>query len=167
MYISLYSAKQIKEIKESMLWLGLFMLSGGLAALLHDIAIRDETRWYWAGAAFIVLLTGVLLVALGTNRLHLKEAYFSITPASISYRLHHFSQHQMICWRQIAGIQVSERYVLFDLHGGRQVLLRLKAIHSNNVASQVAAGVQVAALEHRVTLNGVRFNAHTTTSAGF
>lgn len=167
MYISLYSAKQLKKAKETMLWLGLFMLSGGLAALLHNIVIRDETRWYWAGAALVIGLIGVLLVAIGTDRVHLKEAYFSITPARISYRLHLFSHERMIYWQQISGIQVSERYVLFDLNSGRQVLLRLNAIQSSNAASHVATSVQRAALEHNVTVNGVKFNTHRTAGTSF
>lgn len=160
MYISLYPAKQLERAKEKMLWLGLFMLSGGMAAFLHDIAIREETRWYWVGAALVIGLTGILFVAIGTDRIHLKEAYFSITPSRISYRLHLFSNERMIYWQQIAGIQVSERYVLFDLNSGRQVLLRLKSIQSNNAASHVATCLQMAALEHNVSVNGVKFNMH-------
>lgn len=160
MYISLYPAKQLEKAKEMMLWLGMFMLSGGFAALLNELVIQDDTRWYWAGAALLIAMTGIVLVGIGTNRIHLKDAYFAITPARISYRLHLYSRERIIDWQQIAGIQVSDRYILFDLTSGRQILLRLGSIQSHNTASQVAIGLQAAALEHNLTVNGVKFNTH-------
>ncbi|MHC2993682.1 hypothetical protein OB13_19660, partial [Pontibacter sp. HJ8] len=154
MYISLYTAKQLDEIKEKMLWLGLFMLSGGLAALFNDMVVQ-ATRWDWVIAAFLVSLTGAGLVAIGVDKLPLKDAYFSITTARISYRLNLYSQERMIYWRQIAGIQVSDRFILIDLNSGRQVLLRLRTIQNSNTAHQIAVNVQLAALERNVTVNGV------------
>ncbi|WP_018479369.1 hypothetical protein [Pontibacter roseus] len=156
MYISLFSAKQLEQIKRNMLWLGLFFFSGGMAAFLNDVFIREETRWYWALAAALICVTGVLLVAVGTGRVQLKEAYFSMTPAMISYKLSLFSSERQIYWQQVHSVQVSERYILFDLNGGRQVLMRLGLIQSPSAASQLAMHVQMAAAEHHVKLTGMR-----------
>lgn len=156
MYISLYTARQLDKIKEKTLWLGLFMLSGGLAALLHDVALQ-VARWDWAVAAFVVSLAGAMLIAIGVAKLPLKTAYFSITAARISYRLSLYGKERMIYWQQISGIQVSDRFMLIDLSSGRQVLLRLGTLQNNNAAHRIAVSMQVAALERNVTLNGVKF----------
>lgn len=166
MYISLYTARQLEQIREKMLWLGLFMLSGGLASLLYNLMLQEGVgvRWYWAAAACIVAVSGAVFVALGTGKLQLKEAYFSITPVMISYRLHLFSQERMIYWQQVTGVQVSERYVLFDLNSGGQVLLRLSSLQSDNVARHVATSLQTTALERNISVNGVRFTVPKPTS---
>ena len=165
MYINLISSKEIEKAKESMLWLGLFMLSGGMAALLNDMVVQEHTRWGWAGAAFLISLIGVVLVATGLDKVQLKDPYFAITPARISYRLSPLGRERMIYWQHVTGVQVSDRYILFDLISGRQILLRLKAIQSSNIASQVAVSVQTAALKHKVSVNGVRFLTANSSSA--
>ena len=157
MYINLVSAKEVEKAKESMLWLGLFMLSGGMAALLNDMVLQEHTRWGWAGGAFLVSLIGVMLVAVGLNKVQLKDPYFSITPAKISYRLSLLGSERMIYWQYVTSIQVSDRYILFDLNSGRQILLRLKAIQSSNKANHIAVSIQTAALKNKVSINGVRF----------
>jgi hypothetical protein len=163
MYIHLYTSKQLQEIKERMLWLGLFMLSGGMAALLHNLVLQDPPRWYWAGAALLVTLAGILLVAVGTGRVPMKEAYCCITSGSVSYRLGLLRHEHIIYWQHVNQVQVSDKCILFDLNSGRQVAMQLGSIQSSNIAGHIATSLQLAALKQNIALNGVRFN---TTSAG-
>jgi hypothetical protein len=158
MYINLYTFKQLQKIKERMLWLGLFMLAGGLAALLHNLIMQDSPRWYWGVVALLVTLAGVALVAVGTGRIPIREAYFSVTPGRVSYRLGFLSHERIIYWQHVNQVQVSDSCILFDLNSGRQITMRLGSIQSSNIAGHIATSLQSAALEHNIALNGVRFN---------
>lgn len=158
MYISLYTARQLRRIKDRLLWLGLFMASGGAAALLYNLILRQETRWLWGMAAFVIVLVGLYLLALGTGKISLKNTFVAISPDRISYRLNFYGKEYTLDWSSIAAVHFSDHCVLFDLRGDRQKSLLLSGIESHNTASQVALGLQVAALERNVTVNGVRFN---------
>ncbi|EJF11880.1 hypothetical protein [Pontibacter sp. BAB1700] len=68
MYISLYTARQLRKIKDRLLWLGLFMASGGGSASLYNLILIDEIRWLWGIAAIIIVLAGLYLVALGADK---------------------------------------------------------------------------------------------------
>ena len=158
MYISLYTAKQLRKIKDRLLWLGLFMACGGGAALLYNLILLEEVRWLWGAAAALIFLVGLYLLALGTDKIQLKNAFVAISPDKISYRLNFYSRECNLDWNGIAAVQFSDHCVLFDLQGGHQQSLLLSDIESHNMASQVALHLQLAALEHNVTVNGVRFN---------
>jgi hypothetical protein len=153
MYISLYTARQLKRLKDRLLWYGLFSASGGGAALLYNTVLHDSMRWGWALAAFLLLCVGLYLVVMALGKLHIKDAYVAISPISISYRLHFFASESVIDWQQVADIQLGQQCVLFNLYGGGQKTLNLSAISSPNVASQVVMSVHDAALKHNLSLN--------------
>lgn len=158
MYISLYTARQLRRIKDRLLWLGLFLASGGGAAFLYNLVLREEVRWLWGGAAFVIVLVGLYLLALSTDKIQLKNAFVDISSDKISYRLNFYGKAYSLDWSGIAAIHFSDHCVLFDLRGGHQKSLLLSEIESHNKASQVALGLQQAALAHNITVNGVRFN---------
>lgn len=164
MYISLYTAKQLRNMKDRMLWLGLFMSSGGAASVLYNMLLAEQARWHWALAALVVLVAGLLLMIVGAGIVQFNTAYFSISPSQISYRLHFYSPKQTIEWRQVSGVQLCDTCVLFDLQGGRQKALRFMTFQSSNIAGQVSASIQVAALERNITVNGVRFDVPSPTT---
>lgn len=158
MYINLYTTKQLHELKARMLWLGLFLSSGGAASFLYNVLLIERTRWYWAGAAFVILAVGLLLVAAGTDKVKLKNAYFSISPSNISYRLNFYSSEYVIDWRHISAVQLCDSGVLFNLHSGRQPVLHFSLFQSYNIACHVGTSIQLAALERNISVNGVLFN---------
>lgn len=158
MYISLYTARQLRKIKDRLLWLGLFMGSGGGSALIYNLILLESPRWFWGIAAVVIVLIGLYLLALSTDKIPLRSAYVAITPSKISYRLSFYTAEYALNWRQVAALQLSDHCVLFDLYGGQQKTLMLSDIQSDNMASQVALSLQLAALERNVTVNGVRFN---------
>ena len=158
MYISLYTARQLRRIKDRLLWLGLFMACGGGGALIYNLLLRQDARWLWGVAAGIIALVGLYLVALGTDKVSLKNVFVAISPNKISYRLNFYSKEHSLDWRSIAAMQFSDQCIIFDLQGGNQRSLHLADIESHNLASQVAVNLQLAALQHNITVNGVRFN---------
>ncbi|WP_188502098.1 hypothetical protein [Pontibacter amylolyticus] len=148
----------MRRIKDRLLWLGLFMASGGGAALLYNLVLRQDARWLWGMAAVVIVLVGLYLLALSTDKIPLKDAFVDISPDRVSYRLNFYGRAYSLDWSGIAAIHFSDHCVLFDLRGGHQRSLLLTGIESHNKASQVALGLQMAALEHNITVNGVRFN---------
>ncbi|GGG22051.1 hypothetical protein GCM10011323_27540 [Pontibacter amylolyticus] len=109
-------------------------------------------------AAVVIVLVGLYLLALSTDKIPLKDAFVDISPDRVSYRLNFYGRAYSLDWSGIAAIHFSDHCVLFDLRGGHQRSLLLTGIESHNKASQVALGLQMAALEHNITVNGVRFN---------
>jgi hypothetical protein len=158
MYISLYTAKQLRKMRDRMLWLGLFMGSGGAASMLYNMLLTEQTRWYWALAALLTMAVGLVLITVGTDKVKLKIAYFSVSPSLISYRLNFYSPEHVLDWRQISAVQLSDDCVLFNLYDGRQKVLRFSSFQNINMADRVRVGIQVMALEREVALQGVRFN---------
>ncbi|PKV63405.1 hypothetical protein [Pontibacter ramchanderi] len=158
MYINLYTARQLRRIKDRLLWLGLFMASGGGSALIYNLILAEKTRWAWGAAAALVVLVGLYLVALGADKIRLKEAFVAILPDKISYRLAFYSKKYNLDWNGISGVHLSDHCVLFNLCNGHQRTLRLSSIESHNTASRVAVSLQVAALEHNIAVNGARFH---------
>jgi hypothetical protein len=158
MYISLYTAKQLRKMKDRMLWLGLFMGSGGVASMLYNMLLTEQTRWYWALAALLVVAAGLALIAIGTGRMQLRIAYFSISPSLISYRLNFYSPEHIIDWGQVSAVQLCDNCVLIDLYGGKQKSLNFMAFQSSNMACHVGQSIQTAALERAIAVNGTHFN---------
>ncbi len=158
MYVSIYTERELRRIKDRMLWLGLFMMSGGAAALLYNLLQFEAARFLWATAALCVLMGGLVCIALSTGLIPLSKAYFSVQHDSVSFRLTFYSAKQSIQWSSVSDLQISDRYVLFNLHGGRQKMVRLSVIPSQNTASYVATSLQATALERNITVNGVRFS---------
>lgn len=164
MYINLYTPKQLEGIRERMLWLGSFMMSGGLAALIYNLLLQESARWHWAMAALLVTSMGISLLAIGIGKIRLKETFFSVTSSTVSYRLYFFGFERSIAWQDVSQLQLSDHYILFNLYSGKQVSLRLGAIQSDNTASHIALSLQTEALRQHVTVNGVRFNASSQTN---
>ncbi|WP_299702951.1 hypothetical protein [uncultured Pontibacter sp.] len=158
MYVSLYTAKQLRKIKDRMLWLGLFMSTGGAASVLHNILLAEQTRWYWALAALLIMAVGVILIAVGTDRVQLRTAYFSISPSLISYRLNFYSPEHLIDWRHVSAVYLCDNCVLFDLHGGKQKSVNFLTFQSSNLACHVGLSIQAAALARAIAVNGVHYN---------
>lgn len=155
MYVNLYPNKQLKRTKQVLLWSGLFLLIGGVAALLSEFATEEPSRWGWALAACLVSLTGIFWVAAGAGKLYMKDAYFSMTPEKISYRLNLFTAERIIYWNSIDSIQASQHTLLFELKDGGQVVMRLGNIQSNRIANHVSVSIQLAAIDQNVEVNGV------------
>lgn len=134
------------------------MASGGGSALLFNLVLLEEARWLWGMAATGIILAGLYLIALGTGKILLKSAFVAISPDKISYRLNFYSKEHCLSWSGVAAVQFSDNCVLFDLQSGHQKSLLLSGIESHNMASQVVLGLQLAALDRNITVNGVRFN---------
>ncbi|WP_461491920.1 hypothetical protein [Pontibacter sp. HJ8] len=145
----------MKRTKQVLLWSGLFLLIGGLVALLNEFTAQEQPRWGWTLAACLVSLTGGFWVAAGAGKLYLKDVYFSMTPEKISYRLNFFTAERVIYWNSIDSIQASQHTLLFELKDGGQVVMRLGNIQSNRIANHVSVSVQLAAIEQNVEVNGV------------
>lgn len=154
MYISLYTARQLKRLKDRLLWYGLFLASGGSASLLYNTVLHETIRWGWATAAVILLFTGLYLVVLALGALRMKDIFVAITSRKISYRLHFLGVESTLDWQQVAEIQLNHQCVLFNLHSGGQKTLNLTAISSSNVASRVAVSLHNAALKRNLQVNG-------------
>lgn len=156
MYVNLYPNKALRKTKQVLLWAGLFMLCGGLGALVSEWVAQDQVRWGWALAAILVSMAGTWAVAVGADKLSLKDAYFSMTPERISYRLSLFGPERVMYWDNIDCIQASEHTLLFELKDSEQVVMRLGNIQCSRTANHISVSIQLAAIEQQVEVNQVK-----------
>ncbi|MDX5418966.1 MAG: hypothetical protein LPK09_07100 [Hymenobacteraceae bacterium] len=155
MYVNLYPNKALKKTKQVLLWAGAFILIGGLAALLSELTMQEQPRWAWLMAACLLIVSAAWAIAVGAGKLHLKDAYFSMTPERISYRLNLYSPERVIYWNNIDSIQASEHTLLFDLKDSNQVVMRLGNIQCSRTANHVSVSIQLAAVQQHVEVNQV------------
>ncbi|WP_299987206.1 hypothetical protein [uncultured Pontibacter sp.] len=159
MYVNLYPNKELKKTKRVLLWIGILMLCGGLSALFVEFVAREEVRWSWAGGALAVSIIGMLGFAVGASYIRLKDAYFSMTPERIAYRLTLYGAEHTIYWDAIDSIQASEHALVFDLKDSEQLIMRLGHIQSPEIANHVSVSIQLAAIQQHVEVNQVPVSA--------
>lgn len=155
MYVNLYPNKELKKTKKILLWTGILLICGGLSALVGEFIAREEIRWSWVAAATLVSMLGGLGLAVGSGYLHLKDAFFSMTPERISYRLTLYGAEHTIYWETIDSIQASENALVFELKDSRQQIMRLGQIQSNKIANHVSVSIQLAAIQQKIEVNQV------------
>lgn len=164
MYVNLYPTKELKKTKRVLLWGGIFFLCGGLSVLLSELVAQSQIRWGWTAAAIMLCAAGACCMAVGTGRFHLKDAFFSMTPERISYRLTLYGAEQVIYWESIDSIQASEHTLVFELKDSNQVRMRLGHIQSPQIANHVSVSIQLAAIEQKVEVNQVITHAQRVSS---
>lgn len=155
MYVNLYPHKTLKRTKKMLLWGGLALLCGGLAALAREFVGEEEIRLGWALAAVAVSVAGMAGGSAGAGYVPLNDAYFSMTPERISYRLHFFASECTLPWSSIDSIQASENMLVFDLKDSEQQIMRLGHIQDPNIANHVSVSVQLAAMQQLIEVNQV------------
>ena len=159
MYVNLYPNKELKRTKQILLWSGILLLCGGLSTLTGEFLAREEFRLAWAVGALVVSAIGLLGFAVGAGYVQLKDAYFSMTPERIAYRLTLYGTEQTIYWDSIDSIQATEHTLVFDLKDSRQFVMRLGHIQSPEVARHVSVSIQLAAVQQQVEVNQVPVSA--------
>jgi hypothetical protein len=156
MYINLYPTKQLQQTKRNFILLGAFLIAGGGYALVRDLVLSEQVRVGWAMASASVFMVGILLVAVGTDNIRLKDAYFSLNPERLSYRLSVLGREQLLYWKSISSLRITEQTVIIELQDTQCVVIRLGAIQDPEIAHHVAASLRLAALEKNVPVNGVQ-----------
>lgn len=159
MYVNLYPNKELKRTKQILLWSGILLLGGGLAALIGEFVTREEFRLAWAVGGLVVSAIGALGFAVGAGYVQLKDAYFSMTPERIAYRLTLYGAEQTIYWDSIDSILATEHTLVFDLKDSRQFVMRLGHIQNPEIARHVSVSVQLAAVQQQVEVNQVPVSA--------
>ncbi|WP_439880231.1 hypothetical protein ACSX1A_13830 [Pontibacter sp. MBLB2868] len=155
MYVSLYSRKQLKQTKQFIFLASVFIMAGGAYALIREFFFQDSFRLGWAVASAVLVLTGFLWSLVGSNKFRFKDAYFSLTPERISYRLAVFSTEKVIFWSDVSSVQITRNTVWFHLDSGQNIKMRLGNIQQPEVSLHVARSIHLAALEQGVPVNGV------------
>ncbi|MBD1396737.1 hypothetical protein H9Q13_06120 [Pontibacter sp. JH31] len=156
MYVNLYPNQALKRTKRVLLWGGAFMLLGGVVALLSEMVWQEQPRWAWVMATCLLIASAAWAMAVGAGKLHLKDAYFSMTPERISYRLNLYSPERVIYWSSIDSIQASIHTLVFELKDSKQVVMRLGNIQCNQTANHVSVSIQLAAVQQQVEVNQVK-----------
>jgi hypothetical protein len=163
MYINLCPNGQLRSTKRNMLAIGIFWTAGGAYALLRETLMRGDLRVEWAVASAVLLLAGFASVAVAMDKVQLPDAYFSMTPERIRYRLSLLGREHLLCWEEIKALQVSEHQVTFEQRNGEVTKLRLGLIQQPEVALHVSRSIMLAALEKGVPINGQATAAWKTT----
>ncbi len=155
MYVSLYSSKKLRQTKKFMLLSGVFLIVGGAYALGRELVGEDSFRLGWAIASVTVVLTGLVCTALATDKILLKDAYFSMTPDRIAYRVSLLGGEQILPWQEVMKVWITNYFVVFEMEHSNPVTLRLGSIQQDEVANHVAASLRLAALDKSIPINGV------------
>ncbi|PRY13648.1 hypothetical protein CLV24_10518 [Pontibacter ummariensis] len=155
MYVNLFPRKQLRATKKSVLVLGLFLGVGGAYAVLRELLWQTAFRPYWAMASVLIVLIGLLCLAVATDFIRLKDAYFSMTPERVSYRLAVWGREHFLLWKDVQALQVTKHWVSFILHNGEIKKLRLGLIQNPEIAHHVSRSIHLAALEKGLPVNDV------------
>ena len=155
MYINLYPNKQLNATKKTMLATGLFLAAGGSYALLRELLLRTDLQAGWAVASAAVTLLGFLSITVAMDKIRLKDAYLSITPERLKYRLSVMGRERLLPWDSIKALQVSEHVVVFEQVQGNVTRLRLGLIQQPEIARHVSRSILLAAMEKGIPINGV------------
>lgn len=156
MYVNLYPGKQLRAARRFMLLLGLFLFVGGGYALLREFFWMETFRDRWAAASAVLMLLGLVPLAYGANLLHFKDAFFSMTPQQIAYRLTLFGPQTVVEWPQVQELGITEQLISFKLEGGMVTRMRLNMIQDPAIARHVSRSIHLAALEKGIMINGVK-----------
>lgn len=155
MYINLNPNKQLNKTKQFVLWAGLLLIVGGNYAIVQEVLIREHIRLIWAIGACAIIVFGIVGICLGTDRILLKDTFFSINPDFIKYRLSLYSQENKIYWADIESISIGRYTVNFVMKEDKQVTLRLGNLQSLELEHHVATSLRLAAMDKRISVNGV------------
>ena len=160
MFISLYTNKRLKSLKQYLFVTGLLLVTGGAFAAAREVLERAVWRPEWIAAAVVIIAIGVLCVSISRNIIPLKDAYFLMNPSRLSYRLTLFGKEKLLQWTEIAAIRVTDTKIVFELRNEREITLRLSTIPDEEVARHIRASISLAALEQNIKVNGVLSRAH-------
>ncbi|WP_187260939.1 hypothetical protein [Pontibacter beigongshangensis] len=155
MYINLYPHKQLRSTKVFFTKLGLFFIGGGSFALFNEVWLREEVRFEWTMAAAALIIAGSVCLCTGLDKIKLNDAYFSMNPEQMRYRLSVFGSEQCVRWDEVASVQIARHRVAFCMKNGKLLSMRTGAIQSAEVAHHIQASIRLAAMEKRITVNGV------------
>ncbi|CAM3813363.1 hypothetical protein POKO110462_20835 [Pontibacter korlensis] len=156
MYVNLYPSKQLRSTKRSVLFIGLFLFFGGGYSLLREFLWLEIFRESWAVASGVMLLLGIVCIAFGTDVLRFKDAFFSMTPERIAYRLTLFGAETVVYWQAVKELHVTEHLISFELREGDTLKLRLGHIQQPAIARHVSRSIHLAAFEKGIMINGVK-----------
>lgn len=156
MYVNLYSRKQLNKTKQFLLVAGTFLAVGGAVALARELFYQTPFRLNWAVAGSMLLVVGLLWSLAARNTMLFKDAYFSLNPERVSYRLALLGREVVILWKDISALKIQEQLITFELSSGRSIKMRLGAIQQPDVARHVSRSIHLAALEKHIMVNGVQ-----------
>lgn len=156
MFVQLYPYKSLQKAKSFSLMLGIFLAAGGSFSLVREVVFSNQANNLFVFAAAILLVAGVVIIAFATDKLPLKETYFSMTPERISFRISFIGKEHTLRWNTISEIKITDSIILFELKNGSEVTLRLGAIQLPETAKHVRASIRLAALDQNICVNGVR-----------
>lgn len=154
MYINLYPNKHLNATKKTVLATGLFLAAGGAYALLRELFWQTDFQPGWAVASAGITLIGFLSIAVAMDKIRLKDAYLSITPERLMYRLSVMGREQLLPWENIKAMQVTEHLVVFEQGQGTVTKLRLGLIQQPEIARHVSRSILLAAMEKGIPING-------------
>ncbi|MFD2248285.1 hypothetical protein [Pontibacter ruber] len=156
MYINLYPTKELQRTKQSLLGFGIFLAGGGVYALVREVLQREQLQLSWLLSACIIMAVGLVLVSLGAGWIQLKEAFFSMNPERISYRLTLYGQQRMVNWNAVESVRIIPNTVIFEFKSGKRLVLRLGLVQDEKVARHIEASIRLAALQQNISINGVQ-----------
>lgn len=156
MYVNLYPQKQLMQTKRNMLIAAAFLIVGGAYALFREFFLLDVFRPGWAVSSAVVLVAGVLLWLIANNLVATKDAYFSMSPERIKYRLAVFAREQVINWKDIDSLEISANAIVYQLISGASITMRLGNIQQPEVMLHVSRSLHLAAMEKGIMVNGVQ-----------
>ncbi|MEJ8803051.1 hypothetical protein [Pontibacter sp. H249] len=160
MYVNLYPHKQLQKSVKFVGLLGMFLTAGGVYALIRELLLSDSLRVGWAISGLVILLAGFACFVIGSNRHIIREAYFSMSPECIKYRLALLAREQVIFWKDVEALEISAHAVIYNLTSGRNIKMRLGHIQHDEVALHVSRSIHLAALEKGIVINGVQTAKH-------
>lgn len=155
MYINLYPNKHLNATKKSALAMGLFLAAGGSYAMLRELLWLTDFRTGWAVASAVITLAGFISIAVAMDKIRLKDAYLSITPDRIMYRLSVVGREQLLPWENIRALHVTKHVVVFEQQQGITTKLRLGHIQQPEIAQHVSRSILLAAMEKGIPVNGI------------
>lgn len=156
MYVNLFPGRQLRATKRSTTLTGFVLLLGGSYALVREFLWLDTFRLGWALVSGLLVATGLLFIAFGTDFFRLKDAFFSMTPERIAFRLTLLGREHKIVWQEVKEIVVSDIVIRFKLTNGKNVKMRIGSIQEPEIARHVARSIHLAALEKGLSINGVK-----------
>ncbi|GAB3198015.1 hypothetical protein GCM10027293_13820 [Pontibacter aydingkolensis] len=139
-----------------MLMFGLFLIAGGAYALFREFFLQDAFRLGWAISNALVFSAGVTFWLIADKSLATKEAYFSMNPERIKYRLTLFAREQAVHWKEVDAVDISVHSVVFNLTSGKSVTMRLGNIQQPEIILHVSRSIHLAAMEKGIMVNGVQ-----------
>ncbi|WP_299819490.1 hypothetical protein [uncultured Pontibacter sp.] len=156
MHVTLYPQKQLQQSLRFILIAGTFLTLGGLYALAREIFILDTFRLSWAISSGVVLLAGLACLFVGNNRVVINQAYFSMNPELVKYRLAVFARERVIYWKDVKALSISAYTIVYHLTSGASIKMRLGHIQQSEVMLHVSRSIHLVALEKGIMINGVQ-----------